>query len=260
MSRARGWAVVAAQELRDLWLAGRGLPLLVGFSALVGVITYLSATNEQLNFLEQHEAVNLTIQVAVAVGALLALLTAADAVSGERERGTLEILLLTPLPRRDLLLGKLAAALSLWFGAIVVSVPYVWFLGHGVGAVDDALGTGFVVGTLLALGLAAFGLIVSAASASNRTSLSVTLFVLLALFAPTLLPTGAQHGWAGELLLRVNPVTAGLHYIGNIVVDRHALTQDASWLISPVVAAVVLVGVVLLVTPRLMTLRAGSVG
>jgi ABC-2 type transport system permease protein len=260
MGRPRGWAVVAGQELRDLWIAGRGLPLLIGFSALIGVITYLSATNEQLNFLEQHEAVNLTIQVAVAVGALLSLLAAADAISGERERGTLEILLLTPVPRRDLALGKLVAALSLWFAAIVLTVPYVWFLGHGVGAVDDALGTGFVVGTLLALGLAAFGLIVSAASASNRASLSVALFVLLALFAPTLLPTGAQNGWAGELLLRVNPITAGLHYIGKVVVDRHSLTEDASWLVSPIVAAVVIVALVAVVTPRLMTLRAGSAG
>jgi ABC-2 type transport system permease protein len=260
VARIRGWAIVAAQELRDLWLGGRGLPLLIGFSVLVGVITYLSATNEQLNFLEQHEAVNLTIQVAVAVGALLALLSAADAVSGERERGTLEILLLTPVPRRDLVLGKLLSALSLWFLAFVVAAPYVWFLGHGVGAVDDALGTGLVVGTLLALSLAAFGLVVSAAAESNRVSLSVTLFSLLALFAPTLLPTGAQHGWAGELLLRVNPITAGLHYIGNIVVDRHPLTQDASWLTSPVVAAVALGAITLLVTPRLMQLRAVSVG
>lgn len=50
---------------------------------------------------------NLTLQVAVAVGALLALLVAADAVSGERERGTLESLLLTPVARGELVLGKL---------------------------------------------------------------------------------------------------------------------------------------------------------
>ena len=41
----------------------------------------------------------------------------------------------------------------------------------------------------------------------------MSLFVLLALFAPTLLPAGAKQGWAGELLLRVNPMTAAEHYI-----------------------------------------------
>ena len=42
---APAWAVVARQELRDLWLAGRGLPLLVAFTVLLSVITYLTAEN-----------------------------------------------------------------------------------------------------------------------------------------------------------------------------------------------------------------------
>ena len=37
----------------------------------------------------------------------------------------------------------------------------------------------------------------------------MSLFVLLALLAPTQLPAGAQQAWAGDLLLRVNPLTAG---------------------------------------------------
>ena len=97
------------------------------------MITYLGATSEGINFLEKRETVNLTLQVAVAFGALVALLAAADAISGERERGTLESLLLTPVPRRHLVSGKLLAALSLWFAALIVAVPYVWFLGRDVG-------------------------------------------------------------------------------------------------------------------------------
>jgi ABC-2 type transport system permease protein len=252
--------VVARQELRDLWLGGRGLPLAFGFSVLVSVITYLGATNEAINFLEQREAVNLTLQVAVAVGGLLGLLVAADAISGERERGTLESLLLTPLPRRHLVSGKLLAALSLWLVALVLTIPYVWFLGHGVGAVGDAVATGLVVGTLLAISLTAFGIVVSASSASNRLSLSVSLFVLLAVFAPTLLPSGAQQGWAGELLLRVNPMTAGEHFISKVVINNHDWSQEASWLVSPVAAAAGLTAIAILVVPRFLTLRGGSPG
>jgi ABC-2 type transport system permease protein len=252
--------VVAGQELRDLWLGGRGLPLAFGFGVLVSVITYLGATNEAINFLEQREAVNLTLQVAVAVGGLLGLLVAADSISGERERGTLESLLLTPVPRRHLVAGKLLAALSLWLVAIVLTVPYVWFLGHGVGAVGDAVATGFAVGTLLALALTAFGVVVSALAASNRLSLSVSLFVLLAVFAPTLLPSGAQQGWAGELLLRVNPMTAGEHFISKVVINNHDWSREASWLVSPIAAAVVFATLAIFVVPRFMTLRGGTPG
>ena len=252
-------AVVARQELRDLWLGGRGLLLAFAFSVLLSAITYLAATNEALNFVEQREAVNLALQVAVGVGGLLALLGAADAISGERERGTLECLLLTPAPRAALVAGKLVAALSLWLGALVLTVPYVWFLGRDVGAAGAAIVTGSVAGTLLAMALTAFGILVSVVAASNRLSLSVCLFVLLALFAPTQLPTGAQQGWAGEALLRVNPVTAAEHYVGSVIVDQHGWTRDLSWLASPLAAATVLTAIAVVVAPRFITLR-GSLG
>ena len=252
--------IVARQELRDLWLGGRGLPLAFAFSILVSVITYLGATNEAVNFLEQREAVNLALQVAVAVGTLLALLAAADAVSGERERGTLESLLLTPLPRRGLVTGKLLAALSLWLAAWLISVPFIWFLGREVGAVDDALLAGLGVGTLVAIALTAFGLNVSAIAGSNRLSLSVSLFTLFALYAPTLLPGGAKQGWAGELLQRVNPMTAAEHYIRNIVINSYDWTKELDWLISPVAAAIGMSLIAILVVPRVLTLRGGSTG
>ena len=140
--KVRGWAIVLIQELRDLWLGGRGLLLCLGFSALLSTITYLVATNTDLNFLERREAVSLTLQVATAVGGLLALLAAADAISGERERGTLETVLLTPVSRREIVVGKLLASLSLWLAAFVITVPYVWFLGRGVDIVRDALVVG----------------------------------------------------------------------------------------------------------------------
>jgi ABC-type transport system involved in cytochrome c biogenesis permease component len=155
----RGWPVVLEQELRDLWVGGRGLLLTLAFSGLLSLIAYLVATNTDLNFLEQREAVGLVLQVTIAVGSLLALLAAADAVSGERERGTLENLLLTPVSRVELGVGKLLAALSLWFAALAVAVPYVWYLGRGVDVVDEALASGIVVGTLLAVFLASLGLI-----------------------------------------------------------------------------------------------------
>ena len=256
----RAASVVLGQELRDLWLGGRALALSFAFSLLLSVIAYLVATNRALNFLEQRETVNLTLQVAIAVGALLALLTAADAISGERERGTLESLLLTPVSRLGIVAGKLLAALSLWLAAFTITIAYVWYLGRGVGIAGDALASGIVVGTLLAVFLASFGILISVFSSSNRVSLSLSLFLLLALFAPTQLPSSAQSGWAGELLLRVNPLTAGEHYIGRIVVNGRAWTEDASWLTSPLVAAVVFVGLALAVGARHIRLRGGGSG
>jgi ABC-2 type transport system permease protein len=250
--------VVIEQEVRDLWLGGRALLLSLAFSLLLSVVAYVSATNQALNFLEQRETVNVTLQVAVAVGALLALLAAADAISGERERRTLESLLLTPVTRLAIVSGKLVAALSLWLAAFVIATTYIVFLARGVGVAGEALACGIVVGSLLAVFLAAFGILISTFAGSNRVSLSVALFLLLALLAPTQLPTGATSGWAGDLLLRVNPLTAGAHYIGRVVVNGRGWSEDIAWLASPLMAAGIFAGLALTVGARALTLRGGA--
>src|SRR6185437_5062127 len=180
------------------------------------------------------------------VGVLLTMVIGADAISGERERGTLETLLLTPPPRWQIAVGKLLAALS---------------LGRGVSIVGSAVLLDGLVGTLLAIGLAGLGLVVSGLSGSNRVSLSVSLFVLLALFAPTQLPAGARQGWLGDLLVRLNPVASGLQYVGGVLVDGHRWTRDLSYLISPALLALLAVIVLLSGADRLLRLqRGGSVG
>ena len=232
------WLVVAQRELKDLWLSGRGLPLMLAYTALLSVTTYLVASNEELNFLEQRESVTLTLQIAVAIGSLLVLLAAADGISGERERGTLESMLLSPAPRSSLTIGKGIAAFSLWVAAWIVSIPYLWYLGRGSNTVMEAVLTGLLVGSLLALFLAGYGLLVSSLAQSNRTSLSVGLFTLLALYAPTQLPTGLQKSWVGSLLWRADPFTAGLRYLNDVVLRGHPPGRDAEWLIGPVTLAI----------------------
>ncbi|HEX6759340.1 MAG TPA: ABC transporter permease subunit [Propionibacteriaceae bacterium] len=255
--RQSGWLVVAEQECRDLWLSGRGLILLFLFSVLLSAITYLTSTNQALNFLEQRESVNLVLQFAVAVGVLATLVVSADGISGERERGTLETLLVTPISRRSIIAGKLIAALSLWFGTFLVSIPYVWVLARGVGILGRALALGLCVGTLVALGLGAIGLLISAACNSNKTSIAASIFLLLILFAPTQLPSGLPQGWFFDVLLRANPVASGLAYISSILVEGHSWTQDLSLLITPLLTAIIAGGALVFAGPRLVRLTRG---
>ena len=254
-----GWIVVLGSELRELWVAGRGLVLCFAFSVLVSALAYLAATNQALNFLEQRESVNLVVQVGIIVGALLALLAAADAISGERERGTLESLLVAPISRRQLVGAKLLAALSLWLAAYAILVPYAWFLARDLGIAGTALAASLAVGTLVAVFLASLGMLVSLLASSNRISLSVSLFALLALFAPTQLPGGARQGWFADLLLHVNPATAGEHFVNRVIISGSGWDQEFGWLVSPLVAAA-LVGAGALLLAGRMRLGAGAGG
>ncbi len=252
-----GWLVVARQECSDLWRSGRGPLLLFLFSVLLSAVTYVASTNQALNFLEQRETVNLVVQLAVAVGVLAALIVSADAISGERERGTLESLLLTPVARRGIIAGKLTAALSLWLATFVVSIAYLWILARGVGILTEALALCLLVGTAVAIGLGSIGLWISVVSNSNKTSLAGSLFLLLVLFAPTQLPSGLPQGWFFDVLLRLNPVASALAYISASLVSGHRWTQDLSYLVSPLLSVILAGGALVLVGPRLLQLTAG---
>jgi ABC-2 type transport system permease protein len=59
---------------------------------------------------------------------------------------------------------------------------------------------GHLVGSLASLVMVGLGLLISTYADSNRVSLSISVFTLLALFAPTQMPASAQRGWFGDLL------------------------------------------------------------
>jgi ABC-2 type transport system permease protein len=149
------------------------------------------------------------------------------------------------------------SSLSLWAVAFVASMPYVWYLSRGTRVGAAALIGGFVVGGLLAVFAGSLGLLLSIRSSSSRLSLSASLFLLFALFAPTQLPAGTQQSWFGDLLLRVDPFTAGLRYLGKLTVSAHGPMKDVGWLVGPVALAVLLPALLVVEGDRL-ALRPGS--
>lgn len=203
---ASGWSVVLGQELKDLWLAARGQALVLTFALLLSALTYLAAMNRELNLLDQRDTVNLVLQLTLGLGVVLALLFSADSLSGERERETLETLLLTPLTSREVAIGKLLASLTVWPVIMIVAVPYVFALRVGSALSIESIAAASAVGSILTVAFASFGMALSTVSDSNRLSLGVSLFAFVVLMAPTQLPLS---GWLGDLMVSVNPVSAG---------------------------------------------------
>jgi ABC-2 type transport system permease protein len=227
-------------------------PILVfTFSLLLSFITYLAATNKELNILDQKETVNLVMKITLGIGVALSLLVSADAISGERERGTLETLLLTPVSPRELAIGKLLATLSVWPVVVLVAVPYAWVLSTSNGLFAEAIAAGFAVGVLLTIAFAALGIVVSTLSGSNRVSLATSLFVFVVLVAPSQLPGGMGKGWLGQLVTRINPISAGQQFLDRVVVSNHRWIDETGSLKAPVLAAIVAVVVAFFVTGRL---------
>ena len=102
---------------------------------------------------------------------LLAPALTADLISGERERQTLDLLLVTPLSRRQIVVGKLVAALGSLLLLIVLALPIqaVAVLIGGVGLEELALS--LIILTLTATTYGCVGLYWSARLRTTRAAM-----------------------------------------------------------------------------------------
>jgi ABC-type Na+ efflux pump permease subunit len=246
------WMLVLTQELRELWVGGRALNLLVLFSVLMSGTAFLLATNSELSLATPRLAMVVVLQSAITFGLFIGLIVAAESVSGERERATLEPLLLTPADRRQILLGKYLAALSPWPAAMVLAIPYIVVLAQGDVALDIALVWGAVLGTLLVASFTGIGLLASIWSGSSRSSLFVALLVYLLALLPAQLPGEFLASPAGAAVQALVPLESVRQFLNQYLVDGVALDDARLLLVAPTVAlAAILVVVFGVAAPRL---------
>ncbi len=245
------WRVIARHELADLWFSSKGLAVLFGFTLALSVLSYLASADAGINLLDARESVGIVVQTAIGLGTLTALVVSADAISGERERGTLEALLLAPVARRHIVIGKLLAATTMWVASLIVALPFVAIMADGPGVAADAVIVLVVAGSLVAAALTALGLAVSSISLSNRTSLAASVAVLILLAAPSQLPAIKATSALGSVLIKANPVSAGLQLAKNVLVDQRAWADQWGLLVSPIVAATLLTVVAVALSHRL---------
>jgi sodium transport system permease protein len=122
------------------------------------------------------------------------LFVATDTTAGERERGSLEPLLINPVSRTELVAGKLAAtmvfallgvaATLLAFGVLLNTVPLERFLGARISLSPLALGGIFLLAAPVVALAAALELLLATFSRSVKEAQSYISFLVLIPFLP----------------------------------------------------------------------------
>jgi Cu-processing system permease protein len=153
--------VIARKEFWDRVRSRWVLAVAVIFTAFALVIAYFgTATEGAVGFRGMDVTIASLVSLAIYLVPLISLLLGFDTVIGERERGSLDLLLSMPITRLELLLGKylgLAAALAFstiaGFGLVGILISY----GVGAGAL---LRYGMFMLTTLGMGFAFLSLAV----------------------------------------------------------------------------------------------------
>lgn len=244
------WRLVFKRELIDLWIGGKAFNLILIYSLLLGGMVYVYSFNTELSLIPPKEAVYEMLKNAMAVAIFVGLIIGADSLSGERDRATLESLLLTPASRRQIMIGKFLAAFSIWPAAYVIAIPYLYVLAQGDEVLGPALLWGAITGTILVVGYTGMGMLVSFWSSTNKVSYFIALGIYAALLIPAELP-GKSAGAAGQFLQWINPMAAVNHFLSKHLVNYRSVAEYATFLTSSIVLAVVAFALLLFVSSGL---------
>ncbi len=219
--------LLARKEGGELLMSGRGLGWLLALSAILSVFGLLLVSNTELSLLDNAQVVYDMAGLVTALGALLAVVMGADAVAGERERGTLVPLMLTPMPRNRILLGKVGGQFIAWSVMYLLALPYLWAVGSTGQNLADAMLVVALLGTpvVLAFGFLAMGL--GARFAGVRGTLLTSLIVLLLSASPLLLGPSLRQSVIGKVFDAVNPFSGAMNAYDAVIIDSQALSAQA---------------------------------
>lgn len=237
------WRVVCAKELKELWVGGKALNLTIAYALLLGVYTFSMARHSAVSVEPPKDMVFELLKSALLFAVFMGVIIGADSLAGERERGSLEGLLLTPMRRRQIVIGKFVAAISTWPAALLISVPYFYVLAQGDEVFGHAVLWGGLFGTVLILGFTAFGMLVSFWCNTNKSSFFLALGGYLLFLLPTTLTGHAQAGFMGRLVQGLNPMGGPRFFLAKVLVNNRAPAEVWPFAVSCVVFALLAMGV-----------------
>ena len=165
------------------------------------------------------------VSIITLVLSFVAILFTFDAISGERERGTLQLMLSNSIPRNTILLGKFVAAfLSISIPFLIAALINLFLLytagGVPLGANEWArLGIIFLIALFYIAIFVALGLLVS----SRITQSSISLMVLLLIWATWVVLTPST---LGSIATGLKPAQTSAEFDQHRSKQRHNLKTE----------------------------------
>lgn len=207
---------IARKEFRDRLRSRWALTVAAVFTVFALSIAYLGAAQQgAVGFRGIELTIASLVSLAIYLMPLIALILGYDAIVGERERGSLDLLLSLPITRFELLLGKylgltgaLALATLLGFGLVGIAIGWQggrYALFHYGGFMLSALLLGMVFLSLAVL-VSTFARGKSAASGAAIGLWFVFVLIYdLMLLGALVASEGGMPAWLVSALVLLNP-------------------------------------------------------
>jgi ABC-2 type transport system permease protein len=199
--------------------SSRGAALYLVGCGVLSVFSLLLVSNTELSLLDNAQAVYMMSAIIITLALLIAVIRGSDGFAGERERETLETLLITPVSPAEVAVGKLMALIFSWLVVFILSIPYLWAVESTGQNLISTLEYLFISGTLLVVIFGGFTLALSVRMKTFKGALSIGLTAFLLSGSPILLGPSLRQSAIGRFIDLINPFADALNMLDSVVVD-----------------------------------------
>lgn len=200
--RMRGWRAILVLTIHLL--------LLSCLASLIYLIVAESADRGSVGKVMGQSLFYSTYMLLMMAVVLLAPAFTAGAISGERERKTLDILITTLLPMRSLVMGKLTSALAYIVLLVLVALPIQSLALIFGGVIPSELIVGTIILLVTGLITGTVGIFISSLLKSSIASTVITYAIILLTTMGLPIMASVVIGFVGSL---VSPQLDDLHWL-----------------------------------------------
>jgi ABC-2 type transport system permease protein len=216
----RHFKTLIKKECAEEIFSSRGATLYLVGCGVLSVFSLLLVSNTELSLLDNAQAVYMMSAIIITLALLIAVIRGSDGFAGERERETLETLLVTPVSPAKIAVAKLMGLIFSWLVVFVFAIPYLWAVGSTGQNLLSTLIYLFIAGTLLVVIFGGFTLAISARMRTFKGALSIGLSAFLLSGSPILIGPSLRQSTVGRFVDLINPFANALNMLDSVVVDN----------------------------------------
>lgn len=218
--------LIASKELKSNFRNQRGLINILIFSLVLSAFSLLFVSNAELSLLDEAQVIYMITGAITAVAAVISIIIGADSFAGEKDKSTLVPLLLSPIKRNELVVGKTIGILLAWLVLYLISIPYIWALGStGQNMFESIIYLG-LFGTPVVLGFGLLAMSISSKTGNILVSLVSSLVLFMLAASPLLLSPGLRKSAIGQLLDTINPFACVLNTYDSVIIDSEPFSMQ----------------------------------
>jgi ABC-2 type transport system permease protein len=243
------------KESKEHIFSKKGLGFLFVVSLLLSVMSFGFISVKELSLLDQPTVVMTAFRLLLGINILISMVIGSTMVAGEKEKGTLESLLLTPLTKRKIMVGKLMAILVFWLVVTLISLPYFIVLSVGTSMFPTILFFLYIVGTALVIAFSSIALIFSTVLASTKNAMILGILIFLITTVPMFLSTTMKKSGFAKWINDYSPISATMKSMKDVFINKLGYSNIVVGLIPLIVFLLLTVLLALFISKKVDFLR-----